>query len=62
MDLRVDKEVTWKNGKMNPREQLQSPQGTVQCENRDRTDGFFSTPIFKKSTDKNKHVKRGKQA
>ena len=27
---------------------------------RDRTDGFFSTPIFKKSTDKNNHVKRRK--
>ena len=43
---------------MNPRKQLQSSQGTVQCENRDRRDGFFSTPIFKKSTDKNSHVKR----
>ena len=45
LDRRGDKEVICKNGKMNPRKQLQSSEGTVQCENKTEQMAF-SVPQY----------------
>lgn len=49
----IDKEVTRYSYKMKPKEQMKLLKGNVQLKtDEERTDGFFTTPILKKSIEK----------